>query len=204
MPKMILPHDAYHEALRERRKFGGDRYDEVWNGTYVMSPLADIEHQELATDLAAAIKQVLLIRPSRVIAGTNVSDRAPRWRKNYRCPDGAVFLPGNPAEHRKSHWFGGPDFAVEILSKGDLSRKKFDFYASVQVQELMLIDRNPWQIELYRRRESDWDLVGTSTLENVLEVASWTLRIDFRLLGGPATRPQIELARSTEEFRVVI
>jgi Uma2 family endonuclease len=201
---MILPHDAYREALRERRKFGGDRYDEVWNGTYVMSPLADIEHQELATDLAAAIKQVLLIRPSRVIAGTNVSDRATHSRKNYRCPDVAVFLPGNPAEHRKSHWFGGPDFAVEIISKGDLSRKKFDFYAAVHVHELLVIDRDPWSLELYRRREAAWDLGGASTLANTLEFASSTLRINFRLLNVPAARPQIELSRSTDGFRVVI
>ena len=32
----------------------------------------------------------------RFFAGTNVSDREDDWRKNFRCPDVAVFLPGNP------------------------------------------------------------------------------------------------------------
>ena len=33
--------------IRDRRESGGDRYDEVWDGVYVMSPLADNEHQQL-------------------------------------------------------------------------------------------------------------------------------------------------------------
>ena len=64
------------------------------------------------------------MRRIRIFPGCNVSDRPKRWKKNYRCPDVAVFLPGNPAEDRETHWFGGPDFAVEILSPYDRSREK--------------------------------------------------------------------------------
>ena len=103
--------------IRERRECGGDRYDEVWDGVYVMSPLADNEHQELGVDLSAVMKLATgFDKRIRIFAGCNVSDRPRRWNKNYRCPDVAVFLPGNPAEDRGTHWFGGPDFAVEILS----------------------------------------------------------------------------------------
>ena len=43
----VNPVDLAH-LIRERRESGGDRYDEVWDGVYVMSPLADNEHQQLA------------------------------------------------------------------------------------------------------------------------------------------------------------
>ena len=72
------------------------------------------------------------------------------------------FCPDNPAEDRETHWYGGPDFAVEILSPFDRSREKFDFYAKVGVRELMLVARRPWKLELYRRTDKNWDLVGTS------------------------------------------
>ncbi len=82
------------------------------------------------------------------------------WTKNYRCPDVLVFLPGNPAEDRGTHWLGGPDFAVEIMSRGDRSRKKLDFYAKVGVRELLLIDRRPWKLELYRRHDDRLELAA--------------------------------------------
>ena len=47
-------------------------------------------------------------------------------------------------------WYGGPDFAVEVISPFDRSRKKFEFYARVGVRELLLVNRKPWSLELYR------------------------------------------------------
>ena len=44
----VNPVDLAH-LIRERRECGGDRYDEVWDGVYVMSPLADNEHQQTWT-----------------------------------------------------------------------------------------------------------------------------------------------------------
>jgi hypothetical protein len=45
--------DPYLEAeLRRRRaESGADRFDEVWDGVTMMTPLADNEHQELASGL---------------------------------------------------------------------------------------------------------------------------------------------------------
>ena len=130
--------------IRERRECGGDRYDEVWDGVYVMSPLADNEHQRLALALSSAIHTALGSREDiQVFPGCNVSSRSQRWKRNYRCPDVAVFLPGNPAEDRNTHWYGGPDFAVEIQSPYDRSREKFGFYAKVGVRELMFVGAAP-------------------------------------------------------------
>lgn len=107
----------------------------------------------------------------------------------------AIFLPGNQAEDRKSHWLGGPDFAVEILSRYDRSRKKFGFYKSVGVRDLLLVDRHPWAIELYRADLTDWVLVGCADLQNARDsIASDLLGLTFQLIPGDP-RPEIEITR---------
>jgi Uma2 family endonuclease len=196
MPTMILPKSDFKRILRERRISGGDRYDEVWNGVYVMSPIADNEHQKLGFELAMGFNLSLADCKiaSQVFPGCNVSDRDDDWTKNYRCPDVAVFLPGNPAQDRGSHWLGGPDFAVEIVSRGDRSRKKFEFYAKVGVHELLIVNRRPWRLELYHRTANDWTLVGQSTPEVQNSLASRVLPLTLRLVPD-LPRPKIELIR---------
>jgi Uma2 family endonuclease len=181
--------------IRKRRESGGDRWDEVWDGVYVMPPLADNEHQRLGLELAIDIRNVL--GPDeriQIFAGCNVSDQPRRWRRNYRCPDVAVFLPGNPAEDRGSHWFGGPDFAVEITSRFDRSREKFGYYAKVGVRELLLVDRRPWQMELHRINNNRWDLAGRLGLDEPHALASQVMPLTYRLITG-VNRPKIEVAR---------
>jgi Uma2 family endonuclease len=193
---MILPKSDFRRILRERRISGGDRWDEVWDGIYVMAPIADNEHQELGLDLAINIKSLLIDGgfSARVFPGCNVSDREDDWTKNYRCPDVAVFLSSNPAQDCRTHWLGGPDFAVEIVSRGDRSRKKFDFYAKVGVHELLIVNRRPWRLDLYRRNEAGWDLAGQCTPDDRPEIASRVLPLTLRLLPAQP-RPKIELIR---------
>jgi Uma2 family endonuclease len=187
--------------IRERRECGGDRYDEVWDGVYVMSPLADNEHQRLAFTLSSAIHSALGSREEiQVFPGCNVSDRPRRWKRNYRCPDVAIFLPGNPAEDRGTHWFGGPDFAVEIISPYDRSRQKFDFYAKVGVRELLLVVRRPWSLELNRRVDKQFNLVGKSEpASNSLPLPSEVLNLGFRLVPD-SKRPRIEISQAEQNL----
>jgi Uma2 family endonuclease len=182
--------------IRQRRRCGGDRFDEVWDRVYVMAPPADNEHQSLGFDLAITFKDASdIFERAKVFHGCNVSDRSERWKRNYRCPDVAVFLPDNPAEDGKTHWFGGPDFAVEVMSRFDKSRKKFGFYKSVGVRELLLVDRHPWALELHRVEATGWNLVGRADLQAPgVEVASNVLGLTFQLVSGVA-RPQIKIIR---------
>lgn len=62
----------------------------------------------------------------------------------------AVFLKGNPALDRVTHWQGSGDLVVEVVTKGDRSREKLDFYAKLGTREVVVVDRDPWQLELYR------------------------------------------------------
>ncbi len=115
MATVVLDRE-FAELLREERAAAGsDRWDEVWEGTYMMAPLPNNEHQQIAARLAAIFQQVVgWSSPAFVLAGTNVSDREKGWQQNYRCPDVVVYYPENPALDLATHWCGGPDFAVEI------------------------------------------------------------------------------------------
>ena len=199
MSILILDHDLQREIRANRRDTGADRWDEVWNGVYIVMPLPDDLHQEIVTGfiyiLHTCLRESAKIRP-----GVNISDRTDNWKKNYRGPDVVVFLEGTTAQNRGSYWFGGPDFAVEVVSKGDRSRKKLDFYASVNVLELMLVFRDPWAIELYRLREGHLKLSGRSTIEAPDILPSEVLPLSFSVSAG-IDRPKIDVARLDGEGR---
>src|SRR6478672_7918751 len=132
MPTLVMDPHLEEQLLENRRAWGGDKFDEVWDGVYVMAPLANIEHQQLMSNLSAAFVAALANQTEvRVFAGVNVSDRREGWEHNYRCPDVAVVLPGSRAIDCDTFYFGGPDFVIEIASDYDRSREKFDFYARV-------------------------------------------------------------------------
>lgn len=153
---MVNDPDFASELIADRQARQIDRYDEVWEGVYMMSPLANNEHQSLATELSIAIGSVVDWQDlGRTLAGANVSDRADDWTKNYRIPDVLVFQPDTAAEDRGSHWFGGPELAIEIVSPGDKTLEKLDFYAKVGTRELLVIDRDPWKMTLYRTDAAD-------------------------------------------------
>ena len=190
---------GFEKWLKYRQERKADRFDEVWNGVYVVMPPANNEHQELVGDFTFAFKSALIsILNARVFPGCNISDDTVDWAQNFRCPDVAVFLAGNPAEDRHTHWLGGPDFAVEIVSKYDRSREKFGFYAKTGVREVMFIDRQPeWSLELFRRDGADWLLVGKLSPGSADSVASSVLPVSFRLLDGQP-RPRIEVTRASD------
>ena len=194
MALVSLEPSELKRLLRRRRVTGADRFDEVWDGVYVMAPLADNEHQSLGFKLAIALADALgNVEQVQVFPGCNVSDQPERWKRNYRCPDVAVFLPENPAEDRKTHWYGGPDFVGEIMSRFDRSRKKLGFYKSVGVRELLLVDRHPWALELHRVERGDWVLVGRAEIAQGV-IFSEVLGLTFDLVPG-TTRPQIKIVR---------
>jgi Uma2 family endonuclease len=200
MAALLLDSSLVKRLKKERALTGADRFDEVWDGVYVMAPIANNEHQYLAIEICMAVRAVVKTPDEGLVfLGVNVSDREDDWTKNYRCPDVAVFLKGNPAEDRDTHWFGGPDFAVEILSPGDRSRKKLSFYASVGVRELLIVDRKPWRLELYRLKNEELRRAGGCTPEKATPLNSDVLPLRFALARGKK-RPEL-LITSTRDGR---
>jgi Uma2 family endonuclease len=196
MTMLVLDRDVAQDFLIQRRASGNDRWDEVWDGVYILMPDPNIEHQGIAGRLMMLVLGPMVEVPGlgHVFPGVNVSDRLDDWKKNFRCPDVAVYLNGNPAEERGAYWLGGPDFAVEIISPDDRSRDKLGFYAKVGVRELLIIDRDPWALELYQRQGSDLVLSDRSVFGSSEWLTSSVLPIRFRLVPGQA-RPEIQVER---------
>jgi Uma2 family endonuclease len=131
------------------------------------------------------------------MAGANVSDQETAWTHNYRCPDVVVVLPGSKAVDRDTHWFGGPDFLVEIASEGDASREKLAFYGDIGVREAMIVDRDPWSLVLYRLDSAGrMATVGSVSLSSSGSVASAVLGVEMKLVLRDS-RPSIEIQHLT-------
>jgi Uma2 family endonuclease len=190
---LIQDPDLVKTTVAARAASGADRYDEVWDGVLVMTPMPNDAHQEIQMDLAAILHQVAgKSIGGRVRAGVNVSDRIDDWRVNFRIPDIAVFLPGTKATNCGTHWCGGPDFAVEITSPGDQTLDKLPFYAAVGVRELLVVDRDPWSLELYRLAAGELRSTGRSTVEQSQALTSQVLPLTFCLRAGEP-RPIIDV-----------
>jgi Uma2 family endonuclease len=183
MAALILDKSTERRLIARRRRLGIDRFDEVWEGVYVMSPPADIEHFGAAKDLAAVLTIVVKWAGlGEVFAGVAISDRKQDWKRNFRVPDVTVFLKGNPAEDCGTHWFGGPDLAVEIVSPNDRTRKKIPFYERVGTRELLIVDRRPWRVTLLRLSDGKLHEIGQSTLADSQTLASEVVPLCFQLV----------------------
>src|SRR5437870_1624529 len=116
--------------------------------------------------------------------------------ENFRGPDIVLYLPNNPATNHDTHWLGGPDFLVEIISPGDLAWDKLDFYAKVNTREVLIVDRDPWALELYQLRSGKMKLAGRSDLANPAVLPSSVLPLTFQLRPG-SPRPVIHVAHTS-------
>ena len=160
------------------------------------APMPNDENQQIVNRFASIFQDVIDwpdlgdVRP-----GVNVSDRIESWQDNYRVPDVAVFLRDGTAVNHGNFWYGGPDFAVEVISVDDKTREKIPFYESVQVRELLLVDRAPWKLEFFRLVSGELRIVGCSTVEGSEGLTSESLPFTFRMVDGP-TRPKIEVVHS--------
>ena len=194
MEMMVLDTSAQERLIQERRHSGDDRYDEVWDGVYIVSPLPNTEHQWIIQRFCFAFETTIgETGLGMVLPGANVSDLDDQWEHNHRSPDVVVFLNENNARDLGTHWIGGPDFAVEVISRNDRSREKLDYYAKLGTREVLLVDRFPWALELYRLQEGALVLEGKSTADRPEVLASEVLPLTFRLVKGDP-RPSIEVA----------
>ena len=192
----IVNDSQLEERLKaERQANGSNRYDEVWEGIYMMAPMPDIEHQRLVGRLSAALQVVVdnSQQGGDVLPGANVSDRQADWTSNYRVPDIVICLGGGRAINRGTHLQGGPDFVVEIVSDDDRSEEKLPFYASLGVREALLVHWDPWFVDLYRLDDQQLTRVGQSMESAGAVLESEVLPVVFQIAPSDG-RPQIKVA----------
>ena len=135
--------------------------------------------------------------------GINISDKKMNWKKNFRVPDVAVFLNGTKAINCDTHWFGGPDLAIEVVSKKDRTKKKLGFYGKVGTRELLIVDRFPWSLSLYRLSGEELELEASTSLETDVWLELQVLPLKLRLIAG-VDRPRIEVRLNDSEKNWIV
>lgn len=182
----ILLADPQLEAdlRKQRREAGADKFDEVWDGVYVMHAYPGDEHQELVGGLTHVFWEVVQAKKlGRARPGVNIASDPADWTNDYRCPDVAVFLNDTAAECHGAFWTSA-DFVVEVVSQGDESRNKLAFYAKVGVRELLLVDRDPWRLEMHRLGDKELKLSGVTRVGDAA-IASDILPLAVHLEDDP-------------------
>lgn len=158
MPTLVRdPQPAEFEALLERRRrMGQDLLDEVWEGVYHMNPAPHRRHARIAQQLA-----VLIDGPAReaglvpMISIFNLGEP-----DDYRVPDGALFRPGPDEVYVPT-----AALVVEIVSPGDETWEKLDFYAAHDVDELLIVNPEKRELHWFARQPSgDYQPIERSAL----------------------------------------
>jgi Uma2 family endonuclease len=204
MAVLITDPSLEERFIEERKICGSDRWDEVWEGVYVVTPLPNNEHQRIVSRLVGILVEVITSSGlGEVFAGVNLSDVDGDWEHDFRGPDVAVFLKTGKAVDCGTHWRGAADFLIEIISPGDRTREKIPFYDRIGVVEVLVIDREPWSLELYQRRDGRLQMVAQSTLENSDILTSSSLPMSFQLIAGGA-RQQIAVSQVATNQRWII
>lgn len=152
------------EALLERRRaLGQDRFDEVWEGVYHMTPGPSGRHAYLDAQLAIVLAP---LAEAAGLVGTTAFTLG-LHEKDYRVPDGGY--------HRsipEGTWVPTAAVVVEIVSPGDETFDKFPFYAAHDVDEIIVADPDARTIRIFGRGVTGYAETGAS---RVLGVDSGTI-----------------------------
>lgn len=160
---VIRPRPPELDAVIARRHaLGHDGYDEVWEGDYHMAPIAHPWHAYIQNQLAAAM-QALARRAGLVSIGPfNLGTP-----DNFRVPDGGIHrqLPGTA-------FVPSAALVVEVVSPGDESWEKFDFYASHGVDEVLIADPTEHTVSIFTRSGAAFDRTDRTDRSELLGVSA--------------------------------
>lgn len=150
MARVLITDPLMGQHLIERRRIDGlDTMDEVWEGVYRVVPADSARHgivQAQALDFLNGWKRA---NESPLIIAGPVNVGRP---DDYRVPDAAV-LAADPGD---DVYVATATMVVEIRSVDDDTYRKFPFYFTAGVQEILVLDPNKRVVELWRRGRSDY------------------------------------------------
>lgn len=169
------------EWLDARRRMGGDRWDEVWDGVLHMPPMPTSDHQRFESHLVEVLRPLARRHGFEAIHQLAVLD--PRdHTPNYRVPDISVLTPDRVLPDGTE---GPVELAIEILSPQDESREKIPFYAARGVQELWLVDPRTRAHEVYVLRGETYFI---SLPDRSGKTRAPRLELELSLVDGPRLR----------------
>jgi len=141
MRTVVLGRNSDVEAMIARRhSLGQDRFDEVWNGEYHMSPGPTGPHAMVDSELAALLYPLAKAAGLYATTAFNLGDGP----DDFRVPDGGY--------HRSiptGTWIATAAIVVEIVSPDDETYAKFDFYAAHSVEEIIVADPSARAVACY-------------------------------------------------------
>lgn len=175
------------EELAQRKAWGLDRHDEMWEGVLHMTPAPTVEHQRMLDELIMFLSPRLAAAGRGTLrSGINVF----RSDKDYRIPDLTFIATGREAviaEDGVRH--SGPDAVIEIRSPHDETYEKLPFYAAIGTREVIVIDRDTKQVEIFR-------LAGPQFVALQADREGWlcaeTMQVRFRGTGTTPARLGLE------------
>jgi Uma2 family endonuclease len=148
------PPAEFQALLERRRRWGADRFDEVWQGVYRMIPAPGAAHRRIDRQLAE------LLRPLALSAGL-VSDGEFNLGEpeDYRIPDRGLYRPEDERD-----WQQTAALVVEIVSPGDETWEKLAFYAQHDVSELLVIDPQKRTVDWLALKDGQYQPVERSAV----------------------------------------
>ncbi len=145
----------FEELLKRRRRLGQDLFDEVWDGVLHVNPAPHSRHGKVDAQLAA-----LLYEPAREAGLVQSGPINLGERGDYRVPDRALFRPGPDDVYLPT-----AALVLEIVSPGDDTWQKLEFYAAHGVDELLIVDPEQRRVDwLVLRPDGQYCSVERSTL----------------------------------------
>jgi Uma2 family endonuclease len=165
---VVLDPHSVELLLRERRRTGAIRRDEVWEGTLHVVPNPSLEHPKVVGDLRMIFRESIRdCDGALVLPETNTADPV-RGLDDLRIPDLVIVLPESKVRRRESFLAGGPDLVVEVLSPGDETVEKIPFYARIGVRELLVVDPERKTVDVFRHDGESLSHVGGAAVESVV------------------------------------
>lgn len=169
--------------LDERRAKGLDKSDEMWEGELHMVPPPSGEHQAVGAELFLVLGPLAKARGLLPRYDPTGLFR-PGVDDDWRVPD-QMYAPPDRASARGIE--GAASLVVEILSPHDETYRKLDWYASVGVGEVLVIDPETRRVELFANRDGRMEPVKPADVQALgvrAETVDGTLRLTWE--GGTA------------------
>ena len=150
------------ERFVERRKaLGQDTYDEVWEGTYHMSPAARVTHGYLDDQLARLLGPYA---DKAGLVGTGPFNLG--QPDDYRVPDRGY----HRNLDRRLVYLPTAAVVVEIVSPDDETFEKLPCYAAHGVEEVLVVEPEESKVRVLGLGEGQYEERGTSAVLGVSAV----------------------------------
>lgn len=143
------------QLIERRRRLGQDLFDEVWAGVLHMHPAPHGRHAEVAQELAEILGP--LARATGLVPRVSIFNLGDAG--DYRVPDGGLIRSGDV-----QLYFPTAALVLEIVSPGDETWQKLDFYAAHAVDEVLIVDPASRSVDWLALRDSGYVAIAHSDL----------------------------------------